>query len=130
MTRIVLTTYLFIYRLGINTLLWQGNRSKTPDNKPPGQKPPGLKPPDNKPPRIIEEIIAKYAVDANLFQLGSTSPKKKSSSWFFFRDFIPGAHCQGAFVQVAFVRRLFVGVAFELDSYGNSYRAFRLVAFQ
>ena len=31
---------------------------------------------DKKPPRIIEEIIAKYAVDANLFQLGSTSPTK------------------------------------------------------
>ena len=58
------------------------NRSKAPDKKPPGQKPPakkpsGQKPPDNKPPRIIEEIIAKYAVDANLFRLGSTNPKKK-----------------------------------------------------
>ena len=40
------------------------------------QKPPGQKPPDNKPPRIIEKIIAKYAVDANLFRLGSTNPKK------------------------------------------------------
>ena len=37
-----------------------------------GQKPPGQKLPDNKPPSIIEEIIAKYAVDANLSQLGST----------------------------------------------------------
>ena len=31
-----------------------------------GQKLPGQKPPDNKPPKIFEEIIAKYAVDANL----------------------------------------------------------------
>ena len=31
------------------------------------------KAPDNKPPRII----AKYAVDANLFRLESTNPKKK-----------------------------------------------------
>ena len=30
-----------------------------------------------------EEIIIKYAVDANLFQLGSTNPKKKSSPAFF-----------------------------------------------
>ena len=37
-----------------------GNRSKTPD----------IKPLDNKPPWIIEEIIAKYAFDANLFRLG------------------------------------------------------------
>ena len=37
----------------------------------------GQKPPDKKPPRIIEEIIAKYAVEANLFRLGSTNPKKK-----------------------------------------------------
>ena len=38
----------------------------------------GQKPPDNKPPRIIEEIIAKYAVDANLFRLESTNPKKEN----------------------------------------------------
>ena len=31
-----------------------------------------------------EENFAKYAVDANLFRLGSTNPKKKSSPWFFF----------------------------------------------
>ena len=49
-----------------------GNRSRAPDKKPLGQKHP-----ENKPPRIIEEIIAKYAVDANLFRLGSTKPKKK-----------------------------------------------------
>ena len=30
----------------------------------------GQKPPINKPTRIIEEIIAEYAVDANLFRLG------------------------------------------------------------
>ena len=41
-----------------------------------GQMPPGQKPPNNKPPKIIEEIIANYAVDANLFELGSTNPKK------------------------------------------------------
>ena len=40
-----------------------GNRSKAPDKKPP----------DNKPPRIIEDNIAKYAVDGNLFRLGSTN---------------------------------------------------------
>ena len=32
----------------------------------------GQKTPDNKPLRVIEEIIAKYAVDDNLFRLGST----------------------------------------------------------
>ena len=41
------------------------------------KKPPGQKISDNKPSRIIEEIIAKYAVDANLFRLGSTNPTKK-----------------------------------------------------
>ena len=56
-----------------------GNRSKAPDKKLPGHKPP-----DNKPPSIIEKIIARYAVDANLFRLGSTNPKKKSSPCFFF----------------------------------------------
>ena len=30
-----------------------------------------------------EEIISKYVVDANLFQLGSTNPEKKSSSLLF-----------------------------------------------
>ena len=54
-----------------------GNRLKATDKKHPGQKPPGKKPPDNKPPKIIEEIIAKYVVDANLFQLVSTNPYKK-----------------------------------------------------
>ena len=60
-----------------------GNRSKDPDKKTPGQKPPGHKLPDNKPPRIIEEIIAKYAVDTKLFRLGSTNPKKKAPGCFF-----------------------------------------------
>ena len=32
--------------------------------------------PNNKPSRIIEDIIAKYAFDANLFRLGSTNPRK------------------------------------------------------
>ena len=36
-----------------------------------------------------EDTIAKYAVDANLFRLGSTNPKKNSSPWFFLA-FIPG----------------------------------------
>ena len=36
----------------------------------------GQNPPDNKSPRIIEEIIVKYAIDVNLFRLGSTNPKK------------------------------------------------------
>ena len=67
-----------------------GNRSKANDKNPLAQKPSGQKPPDNKPPRIIEEIIAKYAVDANLFQLGSTNPKKKKSRLFFFFSFILG----------------------------------------
>ena len=59
----------------------------------------------NKPPRIIEEIIVKYTVDANLFRLGSTNPKKKKSSpWFFFSFF--WAYCRGAFVGGAFVRGL------------------------
>ena len=56
-----------------------GNRSKASDKKPLEQKPH-----DYKPPRTIEEIIAKYAVDANLFRQGSTNPLKKSSPWFFF----------------------------------------------
>ena len=42
------------------------------------------KTPDNKPPRIIEEIMVKFAVDANLFRLGSINPKKKSSPCFFW----------------------------------------------
>ena len=55
-------------------LLLSGNGSKAPNKKSSGQKPPGQKPPDNKPPRIIEETIAKYAVDANLFRLKKCSP--------------------------------------------------------
>ena len=34
-----------------------------------------------------KEIVAKYAVDANLFRLGSIKPKKKSSPWIFFIEF-------------------------------------------
>ena len=75
-----------------------GNRSKAPDKKPPGQKPPkkmipDKKPPDNKPPRNIEEIIAKYAVDANLFRLGSTNHKKNPVPvffWLYYRELIVG----------------------------------------
>ena len=55
----------------------------TTGQKPPTKKPPGQKLPDNKLPRIIEKINAKYPAKANLFQLGSTNPKKKSSPWFF-----------------------------------------------
>ena len=55
-----------------------------------GQKPPGQKSPDNKSPRIIEEIIAKYAVDANLLGLGSTNLEKKSSPWFFLGFYTGG----------------------------------------
>ena len=56
-----------------------GNRSKAPEKNHPGQKPS-----DNKPPRVIEEIIARYAVDANLFRLGSTNPKKRNPTPVFF----------------------------------------------
>ena len=57
-----------------------------------------------------EETIAKYAVDANLFRLGSTNPKKKSSTSFFFLGLIVGgAFVRVAFVRVAFVQGLFVG---------------------
>ena len=59
------------------------NRSKAPDKKPPGQKPPWQNPLNNKPPWIIEQIIAKYAVDDNLFRLGSTNPKKIQPLVFF-----------------------------------------------
>ena len=69
---------------------------KTPDKQPHGQKPLGQKPPDNKPPRIIEEVIAKYAVDTNLFRLWSISPKKNNPApGIFSWSFIPGAYCRG-----------------------------------
>ena len=32
----------------------------------------------------IEYTIAKYAVDANLFRLGSTNPKKNIQAWDVF----------------------------------------------
>ena len=73
--------------------IWNfGKRSKVPDKKPPGQKAP-----DNKPPRIIEEIIARYAVDTNLFWLGTTNSKKKIQSQIFFFAFIQWAYCRGTF---------------------------------
>ena len=72
----------------------QGDRSKDHNKKSLGKKPP-----DNKHLRIIEEIIAKYAVDANLFRLGSTNPKKKIQPLFFFWAFIPGAYYREAFVR-------------------------------
>ena len=58
------------------------------------------------PPMDTEETIAKYAVDANLFRLGSTNPKKKIHPLFFggflYRrlivgGFYPGGFCPGAF---------------------------------
>ena len=59
----------------------------------------GQKLPDNKPPRIIEEIIAKCAVDANLFGLGYTNPKKNPCFFFAFYTggFFPGTFCKGGF---------------------------------
>ena len=81
--------------------MWQiGNLSKYPDKKSPGQKPPGQKSPDNKPPRIIEEIIANYAVDANLFRLGSTNPKKNPAPFFF--GFYTGGLLSQGFCQSGF----------------------------
>ena len=56
----------------------------------------GQKPPDNKPPGIIEEIIAKYAVDANLFQLEPTNPKKKLQPLVFL-GFYTGGLLSGGF---------------------------------
>ena len=54
---------MLIYYYIPNTMLIYGSWSKAPDKKPPGQKPS-----DDNPPRIIEEIIAKYAVDAGVHQ--------------------------------------------------------------
>ena len=71
--------------------------------KPPGQKPPAQKPPDNNPPRIIEEIIAKYAVDNNLFRQGSTNPIKNPAPGFFFFCFYTGGLLSGGFCPGAFV---------------------------
>ena len=59
-------------------------------------------PPDNKLPRIIEEIIVKYAVDANLTQ---THPKKNPAPGFYlllYRGLIVGGFCPGAFCRGAF----------------------------
>jgi len=79
-----------------NTVTGQKTRQKAPGQKSPGQKPP----------RIIEDIITKYAVDANLFRLGSTLKKKIQSLLFFFFAFIMGAYCRGG--------------AFDLEPY-NTY---------
>ena len=49
-----------------------------------------------------EEIIAKYAIDDNLFRLGSINPKKKIQPLVFlclFWAVVPGAYCRGAFKQ-------------------------------
>ena len=64
-----------------------GNWSKAPDKRPPGQKLPRQKPSDNNPPWIIGDIIVKYAVDANLFRLGSTNPIKKIQPLVFLGFF-------------------------------------------
>ena len=77
---------------------YQGDFDLEPEKLVTSHKPPWQKPPDNKPHKIIEEIIAKYAVDANLFQLGSTNPKKKKLAHSFFWAFIPGAYCREFFV--------------------------------
>ena len=53
---------------GLYGIYIYGNRSKAPEKKT-RTKATQKKPSDNKPPRIIEEIIAKYAVDVNLFRL-------------------------------------------------------------
>ena len=76
-----------------------GNQSKNPDKEVLGQKPPGQKSSDNKPARIIEEIIAKYAIDTTLFRLGSTNPKKKIQPLIFYT----GGFCSKAFVPGFFV---------------------------
>ena len=57
---------------------------KPPTKTPQEKSHPDKSPPDNKPPRIIEEIIAKYVVDSNLFRLGSTNPKKNFQQLLFF----------------------------------------------
>ena len=61
---------------------------------------------DNKPPRIFEEIIAKYAVDATLFQLGSTNPKKIIQPLVYFG---------------LLYRGLIVGRAFDLEPPQSSF---------
>ena len=80
-------------------------------------------------PRIIEEIIAKYAVDANLFWLGSTNPKNRIWPLLFFfgllyRGLIIGRLLSGAYYREAIVRGLLSGgycpggfcpEAFDLD---------------
>ena len=60
------------------------------------------KPSNNKPPGITEEIIVKYADDANLFRLGSTNPKKTPAPVFL------GFYTGGLLLGWAFVRGLFV----------------------
>ena len=75
-----------------------GNQSKNPDKEVLGQKPPGQKSSDNKPARIIEEIIAKYAIDTTLFRLWSTNPKKKIQPLvIFFGGFYTGVLLSGGF---------------------------------
>ena len=96
-----------------NLYVRNDNRSKAPDKKPPVQKPP-----DNNPPRIIEEIIAKYAVDANLFRLGSTNPKKNPASVFFL-GFYTGGLFSGGFCPGGFWPE-----AFDLDSFNRMLECF------
>ena len=50
-----------------------------------------------KPLRIIEEIIAKYAVDANLFRLGSTNLRKKNPAPGYFLGFYTEGFLSGGF---------------------------------
>ena len=58
---------------------------------------------------IIEEIIAKYDVDANLFRLGYTNPTKKIQILVFFGLLYRRLIVGGAFVRVVFVRGLLSG---------------------
>ena len=59
--------------------------------------------------KILKPGFAKYAVDANLFRLGPTNPKKNPTTVFF--GFYTGGFCPGKFCPEAFCRG-----AFDLDS--------------
>ena len=56
-------------------------------------------------------FIAKYVVDANLFRLESTNPKKNNSApvffWLLYRGPIPGGLCPGGFCPGDFCRGTF-----------------------
>ena len=77
----------------------------------------GQKPPDYKPPRIVEEIIAKYTVDANLFRQGSTNPKKEYPAFDFFLGSYTGGLLQRGFCPVGFYPGVFCREAFDLEPF-------------